>query len=187
MEFIPDKLLKKQRSWEEKFSSKLKVHYIPTEENPRRAFSTLLVPDKKSLENQMFIIIVDDESIIRNAMKKIITSILKKNKIEGVIIEAVDGIECLFALYMANLNQIKIEFIISDENMNYLSGVESFTIISRLIKENKLISVPLFLSTSYDSNSQEKNLMKGLVKKVFSKPINKQNIEDIFRICNFLK
>jgi len=52
-----------------------------------------------------------------------INELLKKNSdINIVVIEASDGIECLAALYNADINSLKVCAVISDENMSYMNG-----------------------------------------------------------------
>ena len=141
--------------------------------------------DSSKTKKELYVIIVDDEYLIRNAMKRLITSLLKDTpNLEINIIEANDGIECLFAIYLANLNQIKIEFIITDENMNYINGSPASELIKNIIKNGKFADVPIFMSTAIGKNANESKA--DIIKKVFSKPMDKKSMHELLQSCNIV-
>ena len=131
------------------------------------------------------VIIVDDEYMIRNAMKRLITNQLKnKDHIELIIIEANDGIECLLAIYLATINQIKIDFIITDENMTYINGTFASEIIKTVVKNGKFQDVPIFMATALGKNIIDSR--PDIIKKVFSKPMDKNSIRELLVISGVL-
>ena len=168
--------------------------------NPSDAKNTFKISLKTNLINQspnsierdltketkiVYALIVDDEYMIRNAMKRLITNQLSKEKnLEVVIIEANDGIECLLAIYLANINQIKIDFVITDENMNYINGTYSSEIIKTLIKSGKFQDIPIFMSTALGKNIVDSK--PHIINKVFSKPMDKNSIRELLMICGIL-
>jgi len=136
--------------------------------------------------NIIYAIIVDDEYMIRNAIKSLITNqLIKDNNIELVLIEANDGIECLLAIYLANMNQIKIEFVITDENMNYMNGSYASEIIKTIIKNGKFQDIPIFMSTAVGKNTND--YKPNIIKKVFSKPMDINSIRELLCICGLIK
>jgi len=132
----------------------------------------------------MKIILVDDEFLIRNSVRRVITKHCEslKENIDLTIIDANDGIECLIALYIANKNQIGITTIISDENMAYMNGSASSKIIQDVIINGKFEDIPMFISTAVTNNDYKGNYSK-MVKQIFPKPIDKRCIKDIFKVC----
>ncbi len=62
-------------------------------------------------------LVVDDEYMIRNAVKRVFSNHLKelKSNIELEILEACDGIECILALYLYTQRNGRVDIIISDE------------------------------------------------------------------------
>ena len=148
------------------------------------SFKTNLIQSQElGKKKEVFAIIVDDEFLIRNAMKRLITTQLKDNpNLEINIIEANDGIECIFAMYLANLNKIKINFIITDENMNYINGTNASEIIKNIIKNGKFGDVPIFMSTA---NLKNLTVAKpDIIKKVFSKPMDKKSMHELMASCD---
>ena len=125
-------------------------------------------------------IVVDDELFRRSAIKWVISSTLKSlNKnINVSIIEACDGMECILALYLAKNKKQKIDAIISDETMPFISGSFSSKIISDLISRESLINVTMFISTAL-SHTNISGSYSNIVKKIYSKPMDKQMIQEI--------
>jgi len=112
----------------------------------------------------------------------VITAELKSmNKyVDLKIIEANDGLECLLALYLANKMNIQINAIISDETMPFISGSQSSHIIYDLFSRGVISKVNMFISTAlHDCNTNGK--YSQIVKKVYSKPLNKQSVNEILK------
>ncbi len=84
------------------------------------------------------------------------------------------------ALYIANNLNVKIDAIISDETMPFISGSFSSQIINSIIDRGILKEVKMFISTAL-SHTNIKNNYSKVVKKIYSKPINKNNISDIIQ------
>ncbi len=100
--------------------------------------------------------------------------------IDLVLIEANDGVECLLALYIAGIQNIKIYLIVSDENMNFLSGCATSKIIKGLIISEIIPDIPFYIVTALGQNF---NLEKypNNVRKIYSKPIDKISIVEILK------
>ena len=134
----------------------------------------------------IYALIVDDEYMIRNSMIRLITSQLTKDtNLEVIFIEANDGIECLLAIYLATLKQIKIDFVITDENMTYINGSFASDIIKTVIKNGKFKDIPIFMSTALGKNINYSN--PDIVKKVFSKPMDKNSIHDLLLLSGVIE
>jgi len=118
-------------------------------------------------------------------MIRLLTSQLNKDYITEIyIIEANDGIECLQAVYLANLKQIKIDFIITDENMSYINGSYASDIIKTVIKNGKFQDVPIFIATAFGKNFNEGK--PSVIQKVFSKPMDKNSVSELLMNCNII-
>ncbi len=137
-----------------------------------------------AMDTKLTFLIVDDESLIRSAMKRVLISCCKNLslKVELCIIEACDGIETLFALYLASSQNIKINAIISDETMPFLSGNESSKIIETLIEKGVIRYCPMYISTALSHTIPKSST--SLVKKIYSKPIDKSGIKEILENLN---
>jgi len=133
---------------------------------------------------RIVILLVDDEYIIRNSMKRLFSGTLKEFDVEIVFIEANDGVESVLAVYLANINQVKIDFVVTDENMNFMNGSYASKIIKNLIQIKKLHDFPIFMSSAIGNN-----YIEGTedIKKVFSKPMDKNKIKEILLTCQHLK
>ncbi len=139
--------------------------------------------NKFSNKLKFYVIIVDDEYIIRNAMKRMLLRCFKEicDSAEVLVIEASDGIECLIALYLATIQNIKIDGVISDENMKFISGSFSSRIIEVGVKSGFLADLPMFIVTALGGNFNFSNY-SSVVRKVFSKPIERSSAIEIIKI-----
>ena len=133
------------------------------------------------------IIIVDDEFMIRNAVRRVLLTQFKdiKENLNLTIIEASDGLECIAAVYIAHLKEIKITAIITDETMIYMTGSYSSHVIHDIIINGKFNTIPMFVSSALSSNVI-KDKYAPMVKKIYSKPLDKTSVLDIIRQCGIL-
>jgi len=136
----------------------------------------------KGTYKTIYALIVDDEYMIRNAMIRLFKNQINNKNQEVCFIEANDGIEGLLAIYLANLKQIKIDFVITDENMTYINGSYATEIIKNVIKNGKFQDIPIFMSTAIGKNYIEGK--QGILKKVFSKPMDKNSIRELLLSCS---
>ncbi len=135
-------------------------------------------PSKNSKE-KFNILIVDDEKIIRDAEVRLIKQYFKNSDIEYMILQANDGVECITTLYLASLKNIKINFIITDENMRYINGSVCSKIINKMVKSGVIKSLPIFINTAL-GNGIDSSIFSEQVKNIYSKPIEMKNLKDIF-------
>ena len=128
------------------------------------------------------LLIVDDEIFIRNSMKRVVSREFKElNKnIELTIIEANDGIEGLLALYLARSKNLKIDCIISDETMPFISGSFFSKILNDIVSKGSLKDIKMFISTALNETSIKDNYSQS-VKKIYSKPLDKNSVKDIIK------
>ena len=128
-------------------------------------------------EDVNYILVVDDESLLRRSVKKIIDIILTKHKLTNYkVLKVYDGIEtlCLCA------NNKNIKLIISDENMNYLSGSKSFEILRILMATNKISYCPLIIYTALENEGALKNIKElSGCNEIMKKISNKTQFEEI--------
>ena len=126
------------------------------------------------------IILVDDEKLTRSANRRLITIFAKKNNIKVNFIEAEDGFECLYLLYICIKKGVKISCVISDQTMNYLDGTVTAKVLKELAHSDKMFSIPFYILTAYEDENIIKKLKLSPITNIFSKPINKIFIEQIF-------
>jgi CheY-like chemotaxis protein len=105
------------------------------------------------------IIITDDEKLIRQSTKRILTNVAKDNNINLNCIEATDGIETLYMLYKYLSDGIAISGIISDETMNYLNGVETYNLLKRICEKSGLPMIPFVIATAYETKLGDDNCL----------------------------
>jgi signal transduction histidine kinase len=129
-------------------------------------------------------LVVDDEKITRMSTLRILKSSADQLKININFLEAEDGIECLYIFFNLISQGVRINAIISDETMNFLSGTWSCDIINKICTNKNLIKIPFYLLTAIESNLIEND---GL-DKIINKPLTLGIAESIIKeTLNFLK
>jgi len=121
----------------------------------------------------------------RQSTIRIISNVSKELGIKINIIEAEDGLECIYLLYKSLTQGVKISMIFSDENMNFMNGSRSCHLVAEILQRKNMSEIPFYLVTAYDESMFDNKIM-NYVKKVLSKPlvkeIAKQIISDNFTI-----
>jgi signal transduction histidine kinase len=115
------------------------------------------------------ILIVDDEEIIRQSLSNMLTKLARELNININIVQAQDGIECLYLVYNSIKLGIKVVLILSDQTLQHMNGVECSKEVYKLTsKVNQ--NIPFYLVTAYE----DKTLLSGLdcITGIISKPLN---------------
>jgi signal transduction histidine kinase/CheY-like chemotaxis protein len=128
-------------------------------------------------KKEIQIIVVDDEIVNRQSAVRLLTKYLREKSYNADIIEASDGIECLYKYLLLYKEGKKIDFIVSDETMDFMNGSVCAEILKTLYSVKNLVPVPFFILSAYE------NLAKQIgVNETFSKPLTKQNVDEILKM-----
>jgi signal transduction histidine kinase len=123
------------------------------------------------------IIIADDEVMTRKSTIRLIKTYASQFNFEITFLEASDGIECLSLYYQCFNKGEKISFIISDEYMIFMDGTSCAKAIDEISHRKVVSSIPFYLVTAYEAIG---DLSTGGIDKVYSKPLQKGNLEEMF-------
>ena len=121
------------------------------------------------------IIITDDEVLTRKSNIRLITAIALEKNYNINIIQANDGIECLYLAYKCVKMGIKISFIFSDETMNFMNGLKCAEILSNMADDKQHIKIPLYLVSAIENI----NINAKDVRQILVKPLNKEMTEKV--------
>lgn len=132
-------------------------------------------------KNSLNIIVVDDESITRQSTIRVIKSISLQKGLKTNILEADDGIECLYIVYKYLSKGHRINAIVCDETMNYMRGSTCAQIIRRLLVSKSLEYIPFFIVTAYEDDVTLNSLKNDCIDFIYSKPLTKNNSESILK------
>jgi two-component SAPR family response regulator len=125
--------------------------------------------------------VTDDEIFTRQSTVRMINSVCKSLKIKVNILQAEDGVETIYLIYKTLLQGHKISMIFSDENMNFISGINSSSIIRDLTNKKKISDIPFYLVTAYDSshlNKKSASCVNSIYEKPLSRDVTYQLIKD---------
>jgi len=121
---------------------------------------------------------VEDEKFIRQSQINILKKILERKNILFEIEECEDGIECLYIIYKGIEYGIKYDFIITDETMNFLKGTFMAKILKKLINDNVVYDLKIFMITNHEEEIY-RNLEGDIIEKVYAKPITINIVENM--------
>jgi hypothetical protein len=130
-----------------------------------------------NLEAKYNIIVVDDDIVIRQAAIRLLQKSFKEKNLSVKLLEASDGIKCLYIYYNLVKDGKTISFILSDETMIYMNGSYVSQILYNISTHKNIIRVPFYILTAYE------NLAIGSCKEaingIFTKPLRKQYIDEL--------
>ena len=153
-------------------NGKIKVENLPTggckfniqlpllKRNPRLRNNEITIKKNPNINGKANILIIDDEEIVRNIVKDMLTNS------DNNVISFSNGIDAI-QYYKDNYN--KVDLVLLDIIMPELSGKEVFY---NLKKINKNVNVIIFSGYTMDNSIQE--LLDKGVKDFIHKPVNKK-------------
>ena len=119
------------------------------------------------------ILIVDDNKLLLNSLKKSIKKVLGEKYNNYQIIKAFDGIEALGLFKLDSMFDKSIKYVITDQNMLFMNGIELLKILNNYKDKNP---AKLYICTSEDVSIIDEKLPYIL-------PINKPpSIAELNRI-----
>jgi signal transduction histidine kinase len=132
-------------------------------------------------KDDIFIIIVDDEKMARLSNIRLFSEVAQQEGKVLNILEAEDGIECLYYLFLCNKKGIKVSAIFSDQTMNYLDGSYILSILNTLVAKKSINSIPFYIVTAYEDEGTLLVLRDALPKEIYTKPLKRKIVEKIIK------
>ena len=173
--FVSDEEQKVSLDFNSSFSNKLKFEPI----------FKIIYDDINPNTNRdiiMRILVVDDDKLVRNSTIRIIKQFFENGYPDYnlEIVEACDGIECLYNVYKCNLNKQNINFILLDETMKFMNGSKCYNILNEMFLNNTLRKIPIFMVTALESCMNKSRFNNNSII-IFSKPFTKHMLTEIIK------
>lgn len=143
-----------------------------------------LTPNKE--HEKASIIVCDDSNLIRKSTMNLMESI-QEIKLKYNIISCYDGAEVLLKIIddQSNGNLIKIVFL--DEQMDYLNGSQTVSLIKNFQKEKKIKSCFFVSISAFDDENIKESLIEKGFDMVLQKPLNLKSLTECFKFFKILK
>ena len=143
-----------------------------------------LTPSKE--QEKGIIIVCDDSNLIRKSTINLMESI-QEVKSKYNIISCYDGAEVLLKIIddQSNGNLIKIVFL--DEQMDYLNGSQTVSLIKNFQKEKKIKSCFFVSISAFDDDNIKESLIEKGFDMVLQKPLNLKSLTECFKFFKILK
>lgn len=165
----------------------------PIIENINKISNKKLQPEKnaskKSLldlsETNKKIIVIDDNQIIRNSIKRMLESALtNKPETEKIdICSGTDGIDLIKFIFPDNniIDTQKVLCVFIDENMEYLNGSDAVKILRHLETKNKLHHINVVSVSCHEDSKFVDFILSSGVDFFLSKPVSKNDITNVLK------
>lgn len=129
------------------------------------------------------ILVVDDDFFCRKNLKNLIKKIVTNLNIGPMnVIKASDGLDTLNLIVLDQMKHNQIRLVISDENMNYCNGSDSFSLLTKMFLTEKLRKIPLWILTALEEDNDLRVLMqKSGCELIMKKPVSKSSLEEHLR------
>jgi len=138
-------------------------------------------------KEKVVIIIVDDNSIINDSMKRLLDLVLEVENIYYEVIMLNDGFDILRVLLTnKNIKENSI-YIFTDENMDYLNGSEAISLVRLWEKMEKIKKINIISVTCHEDPKIVNQIMSKGADLVLTKPITKSLIKTTLKKYGLLK
>lgn len=153
-----------------------------------------LVRDSELLNFQgLRILITDDDYNCRKNLKNLLKNVLSNlpdNLGRNIsVIKATDGIETVKIVIEDQLiGNSSIRLIISDENMAFVNGSDSFALLNKMFSMNKLNKIPLVILTALEDTDTLNQIKRNSgASDILKKPLGKKVLnETLLKYKDFL-
>ena len=165
----------------------LKNNYNSIIETPKINFGHSMILKKTQNEivkQKISIIICDDDQFVALSERNIILEYFKKiNEKPPKIYMTRNGIECIYMIYKSLTKNITINLVIIDENMPFLNGTDTCSLLKN---SNEMNFIPICLLSGDGSSIKEEECSADMI---LSKPLNKNEFNNIFEkyLANIVK
>lgn len=145
------------------------------------SYKTIKITGEINENKKKTILIVDDESIIRQSSIKCIENYFKAKNISSEIsfLEASDGIEALYCIYWSIVNNVYIDYIFTDDSMKIMNGYELIKIVQEFLDKSRIYKIDSFVVSAYQVSETQIKYPYKCVKHIFTKPLNKTMLNEI--------
>jgi len=122
-------------------------------------------------------LIVDDERLIRNTLKRFTAKYAEENKLNIQTVESANGFEGLYVVYSRFNDKKLFNLIICDETMPFMRGSMMINNLTKLIKEDSIYKVPIVSYTSYNDTEKKNFILSQGAQLIENKPISYRNFK----------
>lgn len=143
--------------------------------------------EKEELKEKIKILIVDDNTIINESIKKLVDITLNGEKINYEILMLNDGLDILRILLTEKNNNNIVDYIFTDENMDYLNGSEAIALVRLWEKMNKTKRSYITSITCHEDPKIVNNILSKGADQVLTKPMTKSLVKTTFKKTGLIK
>ena len=122
------------------------------------------------------IMICEDDSGIRNTIKRQIINISDKKKLVQEIEESINGVECLYKIYKDFVLGSNYDAVLIDEMMPFMKGSVCINILKNMYSDGYLNKIKIISISSLDDQESIKYLKSQGCDEFLPKPHSKEVI-----------
>lgn len=131
------------------------------------------------------ILIIDDEKLVRGTLIRYFKKLNNEElETQFELIEAENAISALNLIFEYNLQNIKFDYIITDEMMPFLRGSSLIKILKEMYFEGNINKITIISHTAYDTKEIKEIIMRNGADFVWNKPIGYEDFKSYFILNN---
>jgi CheY-like chemotaxis protein len=130
-------------------------------------------------ENEVRVLLIDDEPLIRKTLKKHLENISKTNDTIFYCEEASNCFEAIDIVYKNFINNVKFDIIVIDEYMPFMKGSTFIKLFKQLYQESNFYNVKIISYTAFDSNEKKKLILNSGADQIINKPISFNDFKNV--------
>ena len=140
---------------------------------------------RETCENIVRILVVDDELLVRNTIKRYFKKLNEDStsiyKIE--FFEAENCFNAMQLLYKSFTQNLLFNYVIIDEHMPFMKGSTLIKLMTQLYHENNFYKINFISYTSFDTSEKKKYILDQGADHILNKPINFDDFREFILTC----
>lgn len=125
------------------------------------------------------ILVVDDEKLVRDTIKRYIKRISKETKSNFNIYESSNCFEALNLIYERISHNERINILIIDEYMPFMRGSSLICLLKQLSEENSILTMEKISHTAFDTFDKKNMILTKGADHVLNKPVEFDHFKNL--------
>ena len=132
------------------------------------------------------VMICDDEHLIAESVDRLLKKVVG-NKVTLKTSISKNGIECLYQIYKECIEGRKVDLLLIDENMPFMTGSECIKILRNLMVDKWINKFKIFSITGYSDSDHISHIKAAGSDGFYSKPISLTMMNDLLSNSDIMK
>jgi len=134
------------------------------------------IAEENDIKATSKIMICEDDSGIRNTIKRIVSKVAEEKKHPIEIEDSINGVECMYKIYKDFVIGNKYDAILIDETMPFMKGSTCINILKNMYLDGYINKIKIISISAYDDQETMKYIKAQGCDEFLPKPHTKDTI-----------